>query len=132
MRRQRATHLVALDGLVPEEQQRGLEDRYTAMSVLRWDRQGRDAILNEQSALDLLDACISTGRCNAEASERSGAGPRTIAPQPSATLVTWANLTLECETVAPEPEPEPDPEEVVLDETDTRTGRRPGNCRGNR
>lgn len=117
--------LVALDGLVPEEQQRGLEDRYTAMSVLRWDRQGRDAILNEQSALELLDACISTGRCDAEASERSGAGPRTIAPQPSATLVTWANVTLECETAVQEPELELEPEEIVLDQTDAEPAEEP-------
>jgi len=98
--------LVALDGLVPEEQQRNLEDRYTAMSILRWNGQGRDAILGEQSALDLLSQCVDSGRCDAESSERSGAGPRTIAPYPSDRLVNWANLQLECEVTNPLPEPE--------------------------
>ncbi len=97
--------LVALDGLVPEEQQQSLEDRYTAMSILRWHGQGREAILNEQSALDLLSDCIDSERCDAEPRERSGAGPRTIAPQPSDRLVYWANTQLECEVASPEIDP---------------------------
>lgn len=101
--------LVALDGLVPEEQQRDLEDRYTAMSILRWSGQGRDAILGEQSALDLLSQCIDSGTCDAESSERTGAGPRTIAPYPSDRLVSWANRQLECEVTNSVPEPEPVP-----------------------
>lgn len=113
--------LVALDGLVPEEQQQSLEDRYTAMSILRWHGQGRDAILGEQSALDLLSDCIDTGRCDAEPGERSGAGPRTIAPQPSDRLVYWANIQLECEVALPEfdlsgtTEPDSDSVEAVID-----------------
>lgn len=104
--------LVALDGLVPEEQQRTLENRYTAMSILRWNGQGREAILDEASALDLLSDCIETGRCDAEPNERSGAGPRTIAPQPSDRLVTWANRQLECETATRATETEISPEPV--------------------
>ncbi|MCR9077744.1 MAG: hypothetical protein NXH78_01475 [Hyphomonadaceae bacterium] len=122
--------LVALDGLVPEEQQRGLEDRYAAMSILRWSGQGRDIILNDQSALNAISQCIESRRCSAEAAERSGAGPRTIAPFPSDRLVNWANRQLECElvataseaeTAAPEPvdqEPVPEPEEEIVETDD--------------
>lgn len=107
--------LVALDGLVPEEQQRALENRYIAMSVLRWSWQGRDAILNEPSALDGITQCIDSGLCDALASERSGAGPRTIAPFPSDRLVKWANRQLECGVTAPA---EPvDEIEVATEET---------------
>lgn len=93
--------LVALDGLVPEEQQTALENRYIAMSILRWSWQGRDAILNEPSALEGITQCIDSGTCDALASERSGAGPRTIAPFPSDRMVNWANRQLECGVSAP-------------------------------
>lgn len=122
--------LVALDGLVPEEQQRGLEDRYAAMSILRWSGQGRDIILNDQSALDAISQCIASERCSAEAAERSGAGPRTIAPFPSDRLVNWANRQLECDAssatdsidaVSDEPEPANQPEEEIAAATDANT-----------
>lgn len=92
--------LVALDGLVPEEQQQALEDRYVAMSILRWSWQGRDAILNESSALDAIAQCIDSGRCDALDSERAGAGPRTISAFPSDRLVSWANRQIECDASA--------------------------------
>ncbi len=106
--------LVALDGLVPEEQQRRLEDRYAALSILRWSWQGRDAILNETSALDRIETCINSGRCDAEVSERSGAGPRTVARFPSDRLVNWAMRELECAGAA-DPEPDPDPVEPEIE-----------------
>ena len=96
--------LVALDGVVPEEQQRVLEDRYAAFSILRWSWQGRDAILGEQSAMDQISKCIAAGRCDAEASERPGPGPRVIRQFPSNRLVTWARSELECDVAAPEVE----------------------------
>ncbi len=121
--------LVALDGLIPEEQQRDLEDRYVAMSILRWNWQGRDTILNEPSALDSISECINSGRCDAEASERSGAGPRTISAFPSDRLANWAKRQLECEVTAsvvtetvldPAPtDPEPAPAEEVVADTQT-------------
>ncbi len=110
--------LVALDGLVPAEQQTVLENRYIAMSILRWNWQGRDAILNEPSALDGITQCIDSGSCDALASERSGAGPRIIAPFPSDRLVNWANRQLECGVAAPaEPvfEVETPPEETSVE-----------------
>nr|WP_070958456.1 hypothetical protein [Hyphomonas sp. Mor2] len=93
--------LVALDGVVPEDQLQTMRDRYVAMSILRWNGQGRDVILNEESAANGISQCIDSGRCDAEANERSAAGPRTISPFPSDRLVTWANRQLECETVSP-------------------------------
>lgn len=108
--------LVALDGLVPEEQQTTLENRYTAMSILRWSWQGRDAILDEPAALNGISECIESGTCDALESERSGAGPRTIASFPSDRLVNWANRQLECEiSVEPSQADETEADEAEVD-----------------
>ena len=107
--------LAALDGLVPESQQRALESRYAAMFVLKWSWQGRDAVTSDAPALDRLATCLSSGPCDAEASERS----RNLGQFPSDRLFTWARVELGCQPAAPEivDEPaEPEDDETVGNE----------------
>lgn len=89
--------LSALDGLVPESQQQSLQNRYAAMSILKWHWQGRDAVTSDPVALNQMAECLSAGPCDAEAAEQS----RNLAQFPSDRLLSWARVELGCEA-APE------------------------------
>lgn len=93
--------LSALDGLVPESQQRILEDRYSATLILKWNWQGGSAIASEPAAVAHIAACMSQGRCAAETSDLVDENATVIPGAPSARLLFWAQTELECDVDPP-------------------------------
>lgn len=88
--------LSALDGQVPDSLQHSLEDRYAAISILRWQWQGRDVISSDSDARAQIAACISSGRCGDETAESAQSRTLALTPEPSDRLLAWAEVTLEC------------------------------------
>ena len=101
--------LTALHGLVPESQQKALEDRYSAMIVLKWQWQGRDAIRADEKAMTQLLGCYQKATCGIRANdqittqivaklEESNVEPvllESLLPQqPSARTLAWAECIL--------------------------------------
>jgi len=89
--------LSALDGLVPESQQQTLEDQYAAMSVLRWEWQGKEAIASDASAVGQIADCLASDRCVGPDDVTASATADTLAPSPSDELVAWARVELSCD-----------------------------------
>ncbi|MEL6824810.1 MAG: hypothetical protein AAFN91_01075 [Pseudomonadota bacterium] len=103
--------LTALHELVPESQQKALEDRYSAMIVLKWQWQGRDAIRADEKAMTQLLGCYQKATCGIRANdqittqivaklEESNVEPvllESLLPQqPSARTLAWAERILGC------------------------------------
>ncbi len=88
--------LSALDGQVPDSLQRSLEDRYAAISVLRWHWQGVEAMRSDAAGRTQIAACLTSGRCASDATDQVQASTRDIARAPSDRLIAWAEATLEC------------------------------------
>ncbi len=134
--------LSALDGLVPESQQRMLEDRYAAMIVLKWEWQGGASVAVDPDAVSHIAACLSNGRCEGSTSDMISSSATALPNAPSPVLLYWAQTQLDCarttpdellltdaseeeqaspvegaEPEAPEPDAAPEPEEIVLAET---------------
>lgn len=114
--------LSALDGLVPESQQRDLENRYSAMLILKWNWQGGSAIASDADAVSQIAGCLATGACEAETSDLVPQNATALPAAPSARLLYWAQRELECDAEPPaelivaDTDIEADPETI---ETDT-------------
>jgi len=108
--------LSALHELVPESQQRALEDRYAAMVMLKWQWQGREAIRQDKEAMTQLLACYAQAACGIQASDgittqivaklsESNADPlllESLLPRaPSDSAYAWAQRTLGCDAPSP-------------------------------
>jgi len=108
--------LSALHELVPESQQRALEDRYAAMILLKWQWQGREAIRQDDGAMTQLLACYAQAACGIRASDdittqivaklnESDADPlllESLLPRaPSDSAFAWAQRTLGCNAPRP-------------------------------
>lgn len=103
--------LTALHELVPESQQQALEDRYSAMIVLKWQWQGRDAIRADERAVTQLLGCYQDASCGIRANdqittqivaklEESNVDPlllESLLPQqPTPRTLAWAERILGC------------------------------------
>ncbi len=126
--------LIALHELVPESQRLALEDRYAAMTIMKWQWQGRDAIRSDDAMMSQLLTCYQANACGIDGEDQitlqiveklsefetdpillESLLPR----QPSASALTWAETVLDCElTVEAEPEAELEPNQV-LEELET-------------
>lgn len=110
--------LSALHELVPESQQRALEDRYAAMILLKWQWQGRDAIRADANAMAQLLACYEQAECGIRSSDQittqivaklndTETDPlllESLLPRaPSDRSFTWAKRTLGCDAPATAP-----------------------------
>ena len=94
--------LSALDGLVPESQQATLEDRYTALLVMKWEWQGGNSVASDPGAVSTLADCMASGRCQASTSDLISSNSTVVPNAPSPVLLYWAQTELECEAVIPE------------------------------
>ncbi|MEO1187648.1 MAG: hypothetical protein AAFW60_01140, partial [Pseudomonadota bacterium] len=103
--------LSALHELVPESQQQALEDRYSAMVILKWQWQGRDAIRNYEKGMTQVLGCYQNATCGIRANDQittqivarledSDLDPllfeSLIPQQPSAQSLAWAERVLGC------------------------------------
>ncbi|MEM9179892.1 MAG: hypothetical protein AAGA89_09285, partial [Pseudomonadota bacterium] len=110
--------LTALHELVPESQQQALEDRYSAMIVLKWQWQGRDAIRADERAVTQLLGCYQDASCGIRANdqittqivaklEESNVDPlllESLLPQqPTPRTLAWAERILGCNAPAQTP-----------------------------
>lgn len=102
--------LSALDGLVPESQQRDLENRYSAMLILKWNWQGGAAIASDAGAVSQIAACMATGACEADTADLVSESATALPTAPSARLLYWAQRELECDA--------PPPAELAVDEAE--------------
>ncbi|MEO0608616.1 MAG: hypothetical protein AAFY82_10325 [Pseudomonadota bacterium] len=108
--------LSALDGLVPESQQIGLEARYSAMLILKWSWNGGASVTADPSAVAHLAACIAAGPCETTPSDQFSLNASALPAAPSPELLYWAQSELACDLPVPEgliiaadaPEAEPD------------------------
>lgn len=131
--------LTALHELVPESQQRALEDRYAAMVIMKWQWQGRAAIVADRRATEQLLSCYLATACGMRASdqitvqiasklEQTGADPLSLEnllpAQPNANAVSWARRILKCDRP---PAPAIIPEAFAEPETIVATTDNPGN-----
>lgn len=112
--------LTALHQLVPESQRLALEERYSAMIIMKWQWQGRDAIRTDEPVIGQLLNCYENQACGIDEEdqitlqivaklaefESDPALLESLLPrQPSARALTWAETVLDCELTA-----EPDAE----------------------
>lgn len=93
--------LSALDGLVPESQQRALENRYSAMLILKWNWQGVSSIASTPDSVAQITSCLTSGACDAETSDLVADEAAAVPDAPSARLLYWAQSQLDCDTQPP-------------------------------
>ena len=112
--------LELLEGAVPESQYAELNDRYSAMVILKWDRLGLDSLVEQSNELDRIATCLRTPSCGAEKEDPIDAQITSILQQtdidhfglsvmltntPSEAMLEWAEVTLSCREPAPSPAP---------------------------